>query len=76
MKEYTVKLPYVDEHEQDEGFVKEILDVSNSIDEDARPVFVTRNQSETLAIAEKANGICRRYSCEDESSVFMVSKDV
>ena len=76
MKEYTVKLPYVDEHEQPEGFVKEILEISNSIDDDARPVFVTRNQNEALAIAKKGREVCRRYSCEDESSVFLVSRDV
>ena len=76
MEEYTVKLPYVDEHEQDEGFVKEILDISNKIDNDARPVFITKNQSEAFTIVKKAREVCGRYSCEDESNVFVVSSDV
>ena len=76
MKEYTVKLPYVDEHEQDEEFVKEILEISNGVDDDARPVFVTKNPNEALSVVRKARVICRRYSCEDESSVFVVTNDV
>jgi hypothetical protein len=76
MKEYIVRLPYVDEHEQDEGFVEEILEISNGVDDDARPVFVTEDQSEAIEVARKAREICHRYSCEDESRVFVESTDV
>ena len=66
----------MDEHEQGEGFVNEILEVSNGVDDDGRPLFVTRKQNEALAVARKACEICRRYSCEDESRVFVESTDV
>ena len=52
MKEYVVSLPYVDEHEQGEGFVEEILEISNGVDDDARPVFVTEDQSEAIGRIE------------------------
>ena len=74
--EYVVRLPYVDDHEQDEGFVEEILEISNGVDDDARPIFVTKDQSEASEVARKAREICRRYSREDESRVFVESTDV
>lgn len=75
MKEYTVRLPCVDEHEQEEEFVKEILEASNGVDDDARPVFVTKDPNEALLVVKRVRLICRRYSC-DEASVSVVTNDV
>ena len=60
MTQYTVSLPYVDEHEQGEEFVAEILKLSNA-NEDCRPVFVAHELNEALDVLRKACEICRRY---------------
>jgi hypothetical protein len=61
MTKYVVRLPYVDEHEQDEDFVNEILKLSTSADEDGRPVFVTQNLTEVMAVVNNTCEICQRY---------------
>jgi hypothetical protein len=61
MREYTVLLPYIDEHEQDPGYVQQILALSNSINDDSRPIFQTKDPKDALMVVKKACLVCKKY---------------
>lgn len=73
---YTVNLPYVDEHEQGEDFVKEIVALSNHTNDDGRPVFVTNDLRKARNIAKQAYSICLRYNIVNEINIRITQSEV
>ena len=61
MTKYIVNLPYIDEHEQGEEFVSAILKLSNHVNDDGRPVFVTEDLNEAFRVVLKTCEICRQH---------------
>lgn len=76
MTQYTVKLTYVDGHFHGEEFVKEILKLSNSTNDDGRPIFVTYDLFEAIRVIHEAYEICRRYSAGTELNIKIVPNEV
>jgi Ethanolamine utilization protein EutJ (predicted chaperonin) len=72
MAKYAVNLPRVDEHEQGEEFVSEILKLSNHVDDDGRPVFVTEDLNEAFRVVRETCEICRRHYGTTEFDIGIV----
>jgi len=75
MTKYVVSLPRVDEHEQGEEFVGAILELSNHVDDDGRPVFVTEDLNEAFRVVRKTCETCRRHCGTTEFDIGIMPRE-
>jgi hypothetical protein len=69
MTDYVVHLPDVDIHLHGEDLFNAIMGLSNAVDDEGHPLFVTNDLYEATKVVRLAYAVCQDHSADTEFNI-------